>query len=123
MRPALDQVNHGTGTHIRPGFDARVNWDDPAAGRPEDGAEYNMLLTAADQLVLWAYFGTVDRSPTDTRSLTAALGDSGVDMRRITISIGLWQGDEERCAPTGDSASPARRGGAGGPDPRGALGR
>jgi hypothetical protein len=94
MRAALDKVNDGTGHKIRLGFDARVNWDDPAAGRPEDGAEYKTLLTAADRLVLWAYFGTVDRSPAAIRRLTAALADAGVDTRRTTVSVGLWQGDE-----------------------------
>jgi hypothetical protein len=94
MRAALDKVNHGTGTKIRLAFDVRVNWDDPAAGRPEDGADYKTLLTGADRLVLWAYFGTVNRSPAAIRGVTAALARASVDMRRITVSIGLWQGEK-----------------------------
>jgi hypothetical protein len=93
MRAALDRVRDGTGTKIRLALDVRVNWDDPAAGVPEDGADYKTLLTAADRLVLWAYFGEVNRSPAAIRRLTAELADAGVDMRRISVSIGLWQGD------------------------------
>jgi hypothetical protein len=99
MRAALDKVNDGTGTKIRLGFDARVNWDDPAAGRPEDGGDYKTLLTAADRLVLWAYFGTENRSPAAIRRLTTALARAGVDTRRITVSIGLWQGHENAVPP------------------------
>jgi hypothetical protein len=94
MRTALDKVNNGTGRRIRLAFDARVNWDAPADGRPEDGADYTTLLTGADQLVLWAYFGTANRSPASIRRLTKTLADAGVDLRRITVAIGLWQGDE-----------------------------
>jgi hypothetical protein len=94
MRAAVDRVNHGTGTKIQLGMDVRVNWDDPEAGRPEDGADYKTLLTAADRLVLWAYLGTVNRSPAAIRRLTAGLAGAGVDMRRTAVSIGLWQGNE-----------------------------
>jgi hypothetical protein len=99
MRAALDKVKDGAGKKIRLGFDVRVNWDDPPAGRPEDGAEYKTLLTAADQLVLWAYFGTENRPPAEIRTLTAALADAGIDTRRMTVSIGLWQGDENAVPP------------------------
>jgi hypothetical protein len=94
MRAALDKVNDGTGKKIRLAFDVRVNWDDPAAGRPEDGAEYKKLLTAADGLVLWAYFGEADRPPAEIRTLTAGLADAGIDTRRLTVSVGLWEGDQ-----------------------------
>jgi hypothetical protein len=94
MRAALDDVNDGTGERIRLAFDARVNWESPPDGRPEDGGDYEVLLQAADHLILWAYPGTVGRPAADIESLIAGLEQAGLDMTRITVSVGLWEGDE-----------------------------
>ena len=65
VRAALDGVTGEVGHRVELGMDVRVNWDDPAAGRPEAGHDYRMLATAADRLELWAYFGTDGRRPED----------------------------------------------------------
>ena len=69
--------------------DARINWDDPAQGVPVSGQDYDVLLGAADRLVLWAYlFG--GRTPDEISRVTAALADAGYDMSRLVVSVGLW---------------------------------
>jgi hypothetical protein len=90
IRRALDQVTPQVGHRVELAQDVRVNWAQPTAGRPESGADYRVLSQAADQLVLWAYFGTQGRTAADVGRLATALGAG-----RFTISIGMWSGADE----------------------------
>jgi len=90
IRRALDQVTPQVGHRVSLAQDVRVNWTQPTAGRPESGADYGVLNQAADELVLWAYFGTQGRTAADVGRLTAALGAG-----RFTVSIGMWSGTDE----------------------------
>ncbi len=97
MRTALDGVRGGAGAEIDLIMDARVDWENPAAGRPFSGQDYAILLTAVDRLQLWAYLGspTADqRPPSDISALTGALQSAGFDMSRLIVSVGLWSGPE-----------------------------
>ncbi len=91
VRRALDEVAVKTGHRVELAQDVRVNWAHPTAGRPESGADYRLLGQASDDLVLWAYFGTNGRTPTDVGRLATAFGSG-----RFTISIGLWAGADEQ---------------------------
>ena len=89
MRAALDDVGGGRGKQIVLAVDARINWYDPARGDLVSGHDYDVLLEAADRLVLWAYlFG--EHVPDDIGRVTAALQEAGRDMSLLTISVGLW---------------------------------
>ncbi|MCK9793836.1 hypothetical protein M1843_08775 [Isoptericola sp. 4D.3] len=105
MRAALDEVRDGEGTQIELAADVRVDWDDPAAGAPSSGHDYEILLGAADRLVVWAYVGPRDRTPADVERLTASLAEAGFDMRRFTVSVGLWAGSADADPP--QAISPA----------------
>ncbi|MFC7876377.1 hypothetical protein [Isoptericola sp. NPDC057391] len=91
MRAGLDGVRGGQGERIELAMDVRVDWDDPAAGVPSTGHDYEILLRSADRLVVWAYVGQ-DRTPAEVEGLTAALEEAGYDMSRFTVSVGLWAG-------------------------------
>jgi hypothetical protein len=72
-------------------IDVRVNWDHPGAGRPESGDDYNILASAADRIVVWAYIGTESKEPSDILRLTRALDTQfHIANSRFTVSIGLW---------------------------------
>jgi hypothetical protein len=90
-RAEVRQVERSTGRRTLLGTDVRVNWDDPGAGRPDSGQDYNILAQAADRITLWAYIGTDGKKPDDIRRLTGALAkDFPNDIGRFTVSIGLW---------------------------------
>ncbi|MGH1565361.1 hypothetical protein [Mumia sp. DW29H23] len=91
MRAALDGVD-GDGGEIGLVLDVRVDWEDPAAGQPGSGQDYQVLLDSVRdlRLQLWAYVGRPVRPATDVERLTAALRDAGYDMARFVISVGLW---------------------------------
>ena len=99
MRTALDGVRGGEGTQIELAMDVRVDWDDPAAGAPSSGHDYEILLGAADRLVVWAYVGPRDHSPAEVEGLTADLEGAGFDMSRFTMSVGLWAGSADADPP------------------------
>lgn len=89
MRAALDEVGGGRGAQIQLAMEARVDWDDTTQGDLPSGHDYDILLGAADRLVLWAYlFAT--RQPDDVGRLTAGLRAGGYDMSLFTISVGMW---------------------------------
>lgn len=91
-RQALDAVRGGDGRNIGLALDVRVNWNDPAAGRPFSGHDYHLLLASGIDLQAWVYIGTAKKQPEDIRRLTAALAAGGYDMSRFTMSVGLWKG-------------------------------
>ncbi|GAA1732533.1 hypothetical protein GCM10009809_30040 [Isoptericola hypogeus] len=99
VRAALDDVRDGRGTQIALAMDVRVDWDDPAAGVPASGHDYEVLLRAADRLVVWAYVGPRDKSPRDVERLTAGLAAGGIDPARLTLSVGLWGGSADADPP------------------------
>ncbi|ACQ78604.1 conserved hypothetical protein [Beutenbergia cavernae DSM 12333] len=111
VRAALDEVREGRGEQIELSADVRVDWTDPAAGRPDSGHDYSTLLEVADRLVVWVYIGPVQRSPDDVESLTAALAEAGYDMSRLTMSVGLWKGraDDPTSIEPGELAGAVRR--------------
>lgn len=87
MRRALDEVEDGRTIDLT--MEVRVNWEDPAAGRPGSGHGYRTLLGSVDRLLLWAYLYR-DRRPEELERLTAGLADAGLDMERFALSVGLW---------------------------------
>lgn len=91
MRTALDRVQED-GAPIELGLDVRVNWDDPAAGRPDSGQDYEILIAEVPELrlQLWTYIDRPARPAGDIETLTAALRAAGYDMSRLMPSIGLW---------------------------------
>ena len=66
--------------------DVRVNWNSPAAGRPESGHDYTKLLDAADSLQAWAYFQT---GKAETVAAFAA-DVEGHFPGSVQVSLGLW---------------------------------
>ncbi len=110
MRDALDATRDGQGAQIELAIDVRVDWDEPAAGVPSSGHDYRTLLRAADRLTVWAYVGAPDRTPRDVERLTRGLHDAGYDMRRFTVSVGLWAGSADADPPR--TISPERLAGA-----------
>lgn len=97
MRSALDGVRDGRGSDIDLIMDVRVDWEDPAAGRPFSGQDYAILLGVVDKLQLWAYLGSPtgpERTVSDITDLTGTLKSAGLDMSRLIVSVGLWSGSE-----------------------------
>ena len=97
MRAALDEVPGGTGIGLVD--DVRVNWKDPAAGRPSSGQDYTILLTSGASLQLWAYPGRADVDASQVAELTAGLELAGYDMKRLIVSVGLWEGPADADPP------------------------
>ncbi|GAB4085450.1 hypothetical protein GCM10028784_20800 [Myceligenerans cantabricum] len=89
----LDDVAAETGKRPALAVDVRVDWDDPAAGRPDAGQDYEVLARHADRLVLWAFVGMThpNQTPDDVERLTAALARSGIPISELTVSVGLWE--------------------------------
>ncbi|WP_430594925.1 hypothetical protein [Isoptericola sp. QY 916] len=106
MRAGLDGVRDGQGEQIELAMDVRVGWDDPAAGAPASGHDYEILLQSADRLVVWAYVGARARTPADVERVTAALQSAGFDMSRFTVSVGLWAASADADPP--QAISPER---------------
>lgn len=79
---------HAAGTTLA--VDVRVNWADPAAGRPDSAQDYALLKSSADRLVLWAYPGMSGLDGSAVGKLTTGLTRGGYDPDRLTISVGLW---------------------------------
>ena len=97
MRTALDRGRNGQGRAVKLVMDVRVDWMNPAAGRPFSGQDYAILSESADLLQLWAYLGSTTangpaRFPAEITRLTGALSSSGADMSRLIMSVGLWSG-------------------------------
>lgn len=92
LRTALDQTRGGQGRQIGLVLDVRVNWEDPAAGRPLSGHDYRILHRSGTQLQLWVYIGRADRRATEVEQLTKRLAEGGYDMSMFIISVGLWRG-------------------------------
>lgn len=93
-RAALDAVRDGAGRQIGLTLDVRVDWDDPAAGKPYNGQDYRALLAGVRdlRLQLWAYVGRPVRPAASVAGLTRSLADAGYDMSRFIVSVGLWSG-------------------------------
>jgi hypothetical protein len=90
-RAEVRGVERSIGRQILVATDVQVNWDDPGAGRPEVGHDYDILAEAADRIVLWAYLGLDGKGPEDVRRVTRALDEEfPIETRRFTVSIGLW---------------------------------
>ncbi|MGC3995150.1 MAG: hypothetical protein QM779_13720 [Propionicimonas sp.] len=96
VRQALDEVTDQVGHRVELGTDVLVNWDDPTAGRPDVGDDYDVLYGAVDRIILWGYFGTEGRTPADFGNLGAALQASKVPTERFAVSVGLWSGEDEQ---------------------------
>lgn len=90
MRSALDEVRGGEGAQILLAMDARIDWEDPAAGDRASGHDYTILLRAADRLILWGYVFLLAPEGTSLPQVTADLAAAGYDMSRFTMSVGLW---------------------------------
>ncbi|HEU5486714.1 MAG TPA: hypothetical protein VFU98_17550 [Microlunatus sp.] len=99
LRTALSAVRDGGGRDIGLVLDVRVNWSDPAAGRPMSGHDYTALLAAGVDLQLWVYIGRADKPPTGVEKLTAGLASGGYDMSRFIVSVGLWAGEPDADPP------------------------
>lgn len=92
VRQALDAAGEAA---VGLSLDVRVNWDDPAAGRPFSGHDYAQLLRAGIRPQLWVYVGqTYSQRPTGVEQLTASLKAGGYEMSRFILSVGLWKGTE-----------------------------
>lgn len=82
-------------------MDARIDWDDPARGRPDSGHDYELLLPKVDRLTVWAYVGLTDREAVATCHLVDGLDDGlpAESAAKVTTSVGLWAGEN---SPDGD---------------------
>jgi hypothetical protein len=90
-RKEVRQVEPSTGRRTLIAIDAKVNWDDPSAGRPDVGDDYNIIAGAADRIILWAYIGADGKGPNDICGLTHALDRAfSIEISRFTVSVGLW---------------------------------
>lgn len=72
-------------------MDVRAPVEDPAASRPLSGHDYDILLTAADRLAVWNYFGLADQSPRHGARIASQLAEHHPG--RFTICTGLWAED------------------------------
>jgi hypothetical protein len=77
--------------------DVRASRDDPSRDGEENGQCYRALLTHADRLVLWNYFGLASGTPADTRELAEHLFHLAPG--RFIMSIGLWGSDNTVVGP------------------------
>ena len=73
--------------------DVRISQDDGE----ENGQCYRALLTYADRLLVWNYFGLTSGSPEDTRKLAEHLSQLG--RGRFIMSVGLWGADNTVVGP------------------------
>jgi hypothetical protein len=69
-------------------MEVRVNWSDPSSSRLESGHDQDLLLQAADRLVLWGYFAMQDRPPSSIQALARASARRAKG--RTVMSVGLW---------------------------------
>lgn len=95
VRAELDKVEPHIGQEVLLGQDVFINWDDPGAGRPDVGHDYDLLSTVVDRLVVWAYLGLNDHTPQDVARFAAAAQESALPTSTYVISIGLWAGEED----------------------------
>lgn len=72
-------------------MDVRAPAEDPSASRPLSGHDYDILLTAADRLAVWNYFGLADQSPRHGARIASELAEHHPG--RFTICTGLWAED------------------------------
>lgn len=82
-------------------MDARVNWEDPATGRPDSGHRYQDIYDTGAHLTLWAYTGLASVAPESAADLATAMSRTytAEENNRTTISTGLWAGDNETLSP------------------------
>lgn len=80
---------------IRLGVDVRANPTDPAAGRPDSGHDYGLLLEHADELVVWSFFAVDGHGPKLSSDIAAGLRKAGIAPDRVVVQIGLWGRDEK----------------------------
>lgn len=69
-------------------MDVRSPVEDPSASRPLSGHDYDILLTAADRIAVWNYFGLADQSPRHGAQIAGELSQRHPG--RYTICTGLW---------------------------------
>src|SRR5690606_38056278 len=81
-------VDAVVGTGCRAEMGGRAPWDDPGSDRALSGHDYEMLLTQADRLAVWAYTGLGDGSPQRAAAITASLARRFPG--RFVMSTGLW---------------------------------
>lgn len=94
-------------------IDVRAPWDDPQGNRAESGHDYELLLKAADRIVIWNYFGLSGKSPKYGRKIAKALNNNFEG--RFVMSSGLWgSSDNETVSPADlyTSLEQAAKGGA-----------
>lgn len=72
--------------------DVRAPQGDPEGDRPLSGHDYGTLLSAADRIVVWNYFGLRADPPESGGELTASLQRRFPG--RYVMSTGLWGEDE-----------------------------
>lgn len=71
-------------------MDVRVDWDDPARGRPDSGHDYGALIDRVDRLTLWCYTALGGASPEQVGALPGELAGAGMDVERMIFSVGMW---------------------------------
>lgn len=69
-------------------MDVRAPGGDPTGDRSLSGHNYDLLLDAADRIVVWNYFGLDAREPADTAGLVEEFQRRAPG--RSVMSIGLW---------------------------------
>jgi hypothetical protein len=72
-------------------MDVRSPREDPAADRPLSGHDYDLLLTAADRIAVWNYFGLDGQSPAHGARIAEEL--AARHPGRFSLCTGLWAED------------------------------
>lgn len=90
MRKRMDATRDGAGSRIGLAMDVRIDWKHPARGNLLSGHNYAVLLGQVERLILWAYLYRT-RRPKDLDRVLDRLEQTGLDMSRLTVSVGLWE--------------------------------
>jgi hypothetical protein len=91
-------------------MEVRASWSGPHTDPGQDGQDYEALLSVADRLVVWGYFGLNKRPPEYLQNLAQELPASS--RKRFIMSVGVWA--EHGSILPGDLATAARAGPRGG---------
>lgn len=79
-------------------MDVDVSWGNLSLEAANKGQKYSVMLSAADRLVVWDYYGLSGYPPSYTADIANYLTKYGPD--RIIISIGLWMSNGSVMSPS-----------------------
>lgn len=99
----MRDVAHAGGAQMA--VDVRAPWNAPTGDRAESGHDYRLLLSAADRIVVWNYYGLSHRTAAYSAEITKAMQEQDMPMQRITMAVGLWADEDGRSDAAGQEGT------------------